>query len=56
MLAGILHSAGQGGVTGRKQRPAVRPGQDCAIGCTDGVRRRAGGKGFGDWLPTAFAY
>src|SRR5262249_7796909 len=47
MVAGFLHTAGQGGVTGRQKDPALRHGQDFAIGCTDGVPGRCGGEGAG---------
>ena len=45
MIAGSLHPTSQGGVTGRKQNPAFRDGQDLAIGGADGVRGGAGGEG-----------
>ena len=45
MIARRLHTASQCGIARRKQNPAVRDGQDFAIGCTDGVRRWAGGEG-----------
>jgi hypothetical protein len=45
MVACGLHTAGQGGIARREQRPAVWCGQDFAIGCTDGVGGRAWGEG-----------
>src|SRR5437879_2400050 len=39
--------ASQGGVTGRKQRPVLRCGQDSAIGGSDGVLSGTGGEGGG---------
>ena len=45
MITSLLDSESQGGVSRWKQYPAFRCGQDFAIGCTDGVGRRAGGEG-----------
>src|SRR5262249_36260440 len=45
MVARLLHPACQGGVTGGKQRPPARGGEDRAIRRTNHVRRRAGGEG-----------
>lgn len=47
MIASFLGPASQGGVTRRKQRPAIWCGQDGAIGGTDGDRRGAGEEGVG---------
>ena len=45
MIASGLHPASQSGITGRQENPALRDGQDFAIGGSDGVRRRAGEEG-----------
>src|SRR5262245_34101880 len=49
MVARFLHPAGQGGVTGGEQHPALRRFQDRAIGGTDGVRRGAGSESAGGY-------
>ena len=38
MIAGSLHPASQGSVTGRQENPALRCGEDASIGGTDGVQ------------------
>jgi hypothetical protein len=45
MVTGVLYTAGQSGVTGRKEGPAFGCGEDSAITGSDGVRRGAGGEG-----------
>src|SRR5262245_34606603 len=50
MLTGCLHPAGQGGITGGQQRPAVRCGQDGAVGGADGVGGGGGGADQGTGL------
>src|SRR5207237_10622622 len=43
MIPSSLHTPGKASITGRQEYPALRCGQELAIGSTDGVRGWAGG-------------